>query len=166
MWHSFLIGGLSLGLVLVLGGFLLAWSGTAPAHLGPGQERLAACPDRPNCVSSDAPQSDAHHIAPFHLAVPAERAWQALLATLSEQPRLRIRQQTDGYVHATAHSAFFGFIDDLECQLRPEAGIIAIRSASRVGHSDFGVNRKRVEAIRRQLSAQGMITNQARLPDS
>ncbi len=72
-------------------------------------------------------------------------------------PRTRIVTETDDYLHAECRSAFFGFVDDLELHLRPTQGIIALRSAARLGHSDFGVNRKRVENLRLLLRNQGVI---------
>ena len=72
-------------------------------------------------------------------------------------PRTRIVTETDDYLHAECRSAFFGFVDDLELHLRPTQGIIAVRSAARLGHSDFGVNRKRVENLRALLHRQGVI---------
>jgi len=65
--------------------------------------------------------------------------------------------ETDDYLHAECSSAFFGFVDDLELHLRPGQGTIAVRSAARLGHSDFGVNRKRVEKLRSLLTQQGVI---------
>ena len=64
---------------------------------------------------------------------------------------------TDDYIHAECSSAVFGFVDDLELHLRAAQKLIAVRSASRLGHSDFGVNRKRVENLRTRLQKQGVV---------
>jgi len=72
-------------------------------------------------------------------------------------PRTKIIRFTDDYIHAECTSAVFGFVDDLELHLKPAEKIIAVRSASRLGHSDLGVNRKRVEGLRAVLSRQGII---------
>jgi uncharacterized protein (DUF1499 family) len=61
------------------------------------------------------------------------------------------------YLHAECASAVFGFVDDLELQLRASEGRIAVRSASRLGRSDLGVNRRRVEALRSELARQGVV---------
>ena len=61
------------------------------------------------------------------------------------------------YLHAECRSAVFGFVDDLELNLRPAEGIIAVRSASRLGYSDLGVNRKRIETLRTALIRQGIV---------
>ncbi len=72
-------------------------------------------------------------------------------------PVRRSSRVTDDYLHAECSSAVFGFVDDLELHLRPAEKLIAVRSASRVGHSDFGVNRKRVEQLRSLLIKQRLV---------
>jgi uncharacterized protein (DUF1499 family) len=72
-------------------------------------------------------------------------------------PRTRIVNETTGYLHAECQSALFGFIDDLELDLRPAESAIAIRSASRIGYSDFGVNRRRVDTLREALINRGAV---------
>jgi uncharacterized protein (DUF1499 family) len=107
-------------------------------------------------VSSDAPDS-AHSIAPFQLSVPAGDAWRVLRATLENSPRTKIVTASEDYLHAECSSAVFGFVDDLELHLRSPQNTIAVRSASRLGYGDFGVNRKRVEALRQQLQKKGVV---------
>jgi uncharacterized protein (DUF1499 family) len=107
-------------------------------------------------VSSDAADS-AHVIAALQLAVQAVEAWRALRAAVESLPRVQIITATDDYVHAECSSAVFGFVDDLEFHLRPSQNIIALRSASRLGHSDFSVNRKRVESLRALLMERGVV---------
>ena len=68
-----------------------------------------------------------------------------------------IVNDTGNYIHAEARSAMFGFVDDVELQMLPSGDVIAIRSASRVGYSDMGVNRRRVERIRESLLKMGVI---------
>jgi uncharacterized protein (DUF1499 family) len=76
---------------------------------------------------------------------------------VKEIPRTEIASQTDTYLHAECRSLVFRFVDDLELELRPGDGIIAVRSASRKGHSDFGVNRRRVEDLRERLRSRGVV---------
>jgi len=135
---------------------LFSCSGTRPANLGIKDGRLAPCPSTPNCVSSDAAAS-AHAIAAFQLVAPPVEVWRALRAALGSLPRSQIVTVTDDYIHAECSSAFFGFVDDLELHLRPSQNSIAVRSAARLGHSDFGVNRKRVESLRGVLTQRGVI---------
>lgn len=119
------------------------------AHLKP-------CPSSPNCVCSDDVASE-HQIAPLALAVPPEKAWQTLLALIKGMPRTHLVAESADYLHVEFTSLIFRFVDDVEFQLRPEQNIIAVRSASRVGYSDLGANRQRVESIRAALHAQGIV---------
>lgn len=110
-------------------------------------ETLEPCPDRPNCVSSLS-QDDEHRIAPFSFSRNTEEAWQTLISLLQAQKRTIITEQSDQYLHAEVSSLIFRFVDDMEFLMLPDEQLIHLRSASRTGHSDFGVNRKRLERLR------------------
>jgi uncharacterized protein (DUF1499 family) len=135
---------------------VLGCAGTPPDGLGVRGAQLAPCPASPNCVCSDA-RDAAHAVAPLALAAPAERAFELAIEAVAALPRTTIMSRTQDYVHAECRSALFGFVDDLELHLRPESGQIAIRSASRMGYSDLGVNRRRVERLRAALAARGVL---------
>ncbi len=135
---------------------LLSCSGNPPANLGITDSRLAPCPASPNCLSSDA-QDSTHNTPPFQLDGDPGKIWEAVREVVSELPRTHIVNQTSEYLHAECRSPFFGFVDDLELHLRPTEGIIAVRSASRLGYSDFGVNQRRVETLREALINRGVI---------
>ena len=112
------------------------------------------CPDSPNCVSSQA--HDARHfIEPFSFDGQPAEAMQRLRTALLGEKRLSIVKQQPDYLHAEARSLLFGFVDDIEFSLQPEKGLMQVRSAARTGYSDFGVNRRRVERIRRKFMDQG-----------
>lgn len=130
-------------------------SGRQPQHIGLQGSHLARCPESPNCVCSDDTRG-AHSIAPIGLAVPGAAAWAAAREAVLALPRTRIVSERDDYLHAQCTSALFGFVDDLELHLRADRGIIAVRSASRLGYSDFGVNRRRVERLRAALLSAGV----------
>jgi len=119
--------------------------------------KLPPCPSRPNCVSSDAGPGDPHQVAPFDLAMPAADAWRLVRRVIEGRPRTRIVAHTDRSLRAECRSRFFRFVDDLDLQLRSDEGTIAVRSASRIGYSDFGVNRRRVETLRAELRREGVI---------
>ena len=110
-------------------------------------ETLAPCPDSPNCVSSLS-QDVEHRIVPFSFSGNAEEAWQTLISLLQAQKRTIITEQSDQYLHAEVSSLVFRFVDDVEFLMFPDEQLIHLRSASRTGHSDFGVNRKRLERLR------------------
>jgi len=118
--------------------------------------RLQPCPGTPNCVSSDA-ADPRHATEPFRLAVPASEAWGAIRTAVAGMSRTRIVQDTGAYLHAECRSALFGFVDDLELERRPPDGLVAVRSAARLGSYDFGVNRRRVETLRATLKRRGVI---------
>jgi uncharacterized protein (DUF1499 family) len=127
-----------------------------PKPLGVQQGRLSPCPKQPNCVSSDASDA-AHYVEPYRLRIAPEAAWRQLQTVITSLPRTQIISRTDCYLHAEARSLVFRFVDDMEFQLRPQEQLIAVRSASRLGYSDLGVNRKRVEQVRERLRAQGIV---------
>jgi uncharacterized protein (DUF1499 family) len=134
---------------------LFSLPGKRPEHIGLQGSHLAPCPESPNCVCSDESRAT-HSIGPVVLAAPAATAWTAARKAVLALPRTYIVSERDDYLHAQCASALFGFIDDLELHLRAEQGIIAVRSASRLGYSDFGVNRRRVERVRAALLSAGV----------
>jgi len=120
---------------------------TTPVQAG----KLAPCPDSPNCVSSLAVDSK-HLVAPLSFNGDPQAAWDALKTVILKQKRTRITRIDDHYLHAECRSLVFRFVDDLEFLLVPDERLIQARSASRTGYSDFGVNRRRVEHIRREFA--------------
>lgn len=138
-------------LSILLAGFVLASCG-APRPTGAGVQdgRLAPCPSSPNCVSSQAADA-AHHVAPISYSVSAGEAMAGIKAAIEGLPRTRIVSATENYLHAEFTSAIFRFVDDLECLVDESTQTIHIRSASRTGKWDFGVNRRRVEGLRIRL---------------
>lgn len=128
------------------------FAGHPPATLGAHNGALAACPGSPNCVSSRA-ADDAHSVAPFEYADDSRTALGRLAGIISTQPGARIVTREPDYLHAEFESKWMGFVDDLELQVDPVVHVIHVRSASRLGRSDFGVNRARVEALRAAFAA-------------
>jgi len=135
---------------------LLACSGKMPSDLGVATATLAPCPASPNCVSSDASDAD-HRVEPFTLAVPAPEAWAVVREEVAKLPRTTVVESTSNYLHAESTSAVFRFVDDVELHLRVSDESIAVRSASRLGRSDLGVNRRRVERLHAALRARGVV---------
>lgn len=118
-----------------------------PNHLGVKDGRLAPCPASPNCVSTQA-DNDAHRIEPLRFTGSPSLALFRLKTVLSRQPRMKIVAETDNYLHVEATSLVFRFVDDVEFLIDEKAGVIHFRSASRIGYSDLGANRARMERIR------------------
>lgn len=124
---------------------LFNFSGKRPDHLGVKDGQLAPCPDTPNCVNSQSEdsQSSIEPLPPVDIS--------QLSKVIKGMERTEIIEQTDNYLYAEFTSKIMGFVDDVEFYRDPEANILHVRSASRLGQSDLGVNRKRVEAIRAKL---------------
>ena len=130
-------------------GNLLA--GSPPAALGVRDGRLAPCPASPNCVSSQAADAD-HRIAPIAYTGDAAGALSKLARVIAAQGGATIAAQHDGYLYATFQTPLMGFVDDVEFIVDPARRMIDVRSASRLGRRDFGVNRKRIEALRTAMA--------------
>lgn len=124
--------------------FLTACAGEPPPDIGVQNGRLAPCPDSPNCVSSFA-ADEQHGIAPLNATL--ERVQQVLLA----MERTNIVAFEGNYLYAEFTSRLLGFVDDVEFLYDPAAGVTHVRSASRLGYSDLGANRSRIEDIRARL---------------
>ncbi|HIK18724.1 MAG TPA: DUF1499 domain-containing protein [Leptolyngbyaceae cyanobacterium M33_DOE_097] len=131
---------------------IFRFSGKRPTNLGlQSNGGLLACPNSPNCVSSYSTDTE-HAIAPLAPTDSLEATFQKLKALLETKSNVKLITATDDYLYAEFTSALMGFVDDVEFYLDPTAGVIQVRSASRLGESDLGVNRKRIEAIRTELA--------------
>ena len=126
-------------------------SGKRPRDLGVRQGNLKPPPSSPNAVSSQAADSE-HRIAPLAYNGAREQAMKALKSIVESTPKTRIVEMTSDYLYAEYASPLLGFVDDVEFYLPAGTEIIHVRSASRLGYSDLGVNRKRIEAVRARLA--------------
>lgn len=134
---------------LSIASLLSACSGQPPKSLGSETQPLAACPSSPNCVSSYEATDNSHFIAPIVSSDSIENKHQQLTQLILESNNAQITKSTPRYIRAEYTSAFWGFVDDVEFILQDTR--IHMRSASRLGYSDLGVNRDRLESIRAQL---------------
>ncbi|WP_286238914.1 DUF1499 domain-containing protein [Neptuniibacter halophilus] len=147
-----------IGLLLPVAIFLLFWllaiSSREGRAIGLTEGRLAGCPNKANCVCSEPDTRPESFIAPLQLPESVDSAEQVMppLVALIEQAGGRVEIRSDLYLAAVFKSRFFGFVDDLEVRLDLAERQLHFRSASRVGHSDFGVNRKRVEQLQQKLA--------------
>ena len=125
--------------------------------IGPGivDARLAPCPNKPNCVSSQAAASDKqHHIEALAYSGESAQARERLERAIAGMKRARVVVREANYWRAEFTSALWRFVDDVEFLFDDNARRIDIRSASRVGYSDLGANRRRMEDIRRRFVGQ------------
>lgn len=130
------------------------FSGKRPDDLGVKNGRLKPPPSSPNAVSSQA-QDAGHSIAPLTYNGTPERAMETLAKIIEATPRTRIVSRTQDYIYAEYATALMGFVDDVEFWFEPNTKTIHVRSASRLGYSDFGVNRARIEDMRRRFASAG-----------
>jgi uncharacterized protein (DUF1499 family) len=139
-------------LLLILGLLVYARTARRPTSLGYRDGRLAPCPDTPNCVSTQS-GDPAWGSEPLGVSGDPESAFHRLREAVRTLPGCRIAVEEPGYLHAECTIPIIGFVDDLEALLDSEAGVIHLRSASRRGYSDLGVNRKRLRELRRRYEA-------------
>ena len=130
---------------------LTACSGSRPAYLGTVQTSLQPCPSSPNCVSSLDDEEESHRIAPFSTENNALRIAD-LVELIASNPSAKVIVDSENYLYAEYTSSLMGFVDDVEFLVNATKQQIDVRSASRVGRSDFGVNRERIESLRQELS--------------
>jgi uncharacterized protein (DUF1499 family) len=130
---------------------LLSACADRPTSLGVTNDTLAACPDSPNCVSSQA-SDERHRIEPFATGEDPDAAFTRLAEIVRRRPDATVIDCTDTYLRVELRTTFF--TDDAEFLLDRERRLIQLRSASRLGYSDLGLNRRRMEEIRRQLPSR------------
>ena len=145
---------LSIILGLIIASSSLLFSGSASAAIDLNN-RLEPCPSSPNCVVS-VNGDEEHQIDPITYSGDRATAKETLLKVLSVVPRTEIVDRTDNYIHAESTSRIFKFVDDVEFYFPEDENLIHLRSASRVGESDLGVNRRRMEQIRLAMQDLGV----------
>jgi uncharacterized protein (DUF1499 family) len=141
-------------MIVMLSMLVIGCTGVRPADLGVKDGKLAPCPSSPNCVSSQGSDT-AHAIDPLWFTGPVAGAHAALRTIILSMKRSQIITDTGSYIHAEFTSAIFRFVDDVEFWFDENAKVVHVRSASRIGHSDLGVNRERVEEIRARWKTSG-----------
>lgn len=124
------------------------FSGQRPSNLGVKEGQLSPCPGSPNCVVSQGNPDAEHAIAPIAYSGDAASALDRLEAIMTAMSGTAIIEKNDTYLYAEFTSRLMGYVDDVEFSVDPAQSVIHVRSASRLGESDLGVNRKRIEAIR------------------
>ena len=138
--------GVGIGAVLIAAALVLAKLSQTVPHPSYVRGPLPKCPDSPNCISSE---NGGFEPIAIHYAGP-ELIWTELQKTITAQGGQLAEVRPD-YLWATFKTPFFGFIDDVEARIDAEDHVIHLRSASRVGHYDFGANRKRLLNLKAQM---------------
>lgn len=157
LWYLMLLA-LALAAGLVVSGQVGLLAGKVPTNLGVTGGRLSPPAKTPNSVSSQAtlypdhPQKDYANIAPFSYSGDGGVAMARLASLLEKSERTVIVTRRPDYIYAQCSTAWLKFTDDVEFWLDRQNNVIQMRSASRLGRSDFGVNRARLEALRARFS--------------
>jgi uncharacterized protein (DUF1499 family) len=138
--------------MLALTFILAACSTNQTSEMKATNDRLSPCPKSPNCVSSLS-EDTSRYVEPLLYTATREEAREKLISVINSMKRSEIVTAETNYIHATFTSALFGFVDDVEFSFDEQNKIMNVRSASRTGYSDLGVNRKRVEEIRRRFTS-------------
>ncbi len=129
------------------------FAGVPPTNIGVNNGKLAACPNTPNCVNSQAIASDTEHsIQPIRVGGEMPQRMADLKLVIQSMPRSIIIKETNNYLYVESTSKLMGFVDDVEFYF-DDGKFIQVRSASRLGESDLGVNRQRIEEIRAKLTS-------------
>jgi uncharacterized protein (DUF1499 family) len=145
---------LSLAIGAPMGLFSGPFSGTRPDYLGVRDGRLAPPKPTPNNVNSqvDKKADPRHYIEPLRYSGDVAQAWAALRRIVEGMKRVAVVKAEPNYLYAEFTSKLMGFVDDTEFYLDEKAGVIHVRSASRLGRGDHNVNRERIEYIRSKLA--------------
>jgi uncharacterized protein (DUF1499 family) len=150
------IGG---ALALLAAGQFGLLRGSVPSDLGVRDGKLKRPSKTPNSVSSQAdlwpdhPQAGYARIAPLALRGDGPATMARLAELCKAQPGATIVTRMPDYLHVQFETKLLKFVDDVEFWFDPKAGVVQVRSASRVGRKDFTVNRQRVESLRSRLQA-------------
>ena len=122
-------------------------AGNRPTTLGVKDGKFIPCPASPNCISSQSEET-LHAIEPLVYKGSPDDVRTHLLEVIRSMKRSKLVTMQERYIHAEFTSAVFRFVDDAEFYIDDDQKVIHVRSAARLGYSDFGVNRKRIETIR------------------
>ena len=155
-----LLAAIALALGVLIAGRLGLLAGSRPADLGVKNGRLKPPSNTPNSVSSQAALYPGHpmqleaKIAPLPLRGDAAATLRGLQRLVAAQPGASVVEQGADYLYAQFKTPTLQFVDDVEFWVDPAAGVVQLRSASRIGRKDFGVNRARIESLRAQWAAK------------
>jgi len=155
MGHSFAQDGSPIETIAVLPGLKGLFTSTPPENIGIHDQQLAPCPSTPNCIMSQTIDDEEHGIDPIAYQTTQTNARDLLLKVLSVVPRTEVIEQSENYIRVESTSRLMGFVDDGEFYFPADESVIQVRFAARLGESDLGVNRRRVEQIRLAMEDLG-----------
>lgn len=125
-------------------------------NVGVNNGLLNPCPDLYNCVCSQYTSHKRHYLTPWKYKGSPDETIPIISKVLTEESQIEIIKRTDNYIHAEVTVPVFGFIDDLEFLISEEKRVLHFRSASRLGTWDFGLNKFRLQKLKKKLRAAGL----------
>ncbi len=144
----------SLIVVAILALFVLGQMSQSGEANGLFETKLTKCPDKPNCICTEFVADASHYIEPIGFSQSNTAEVLSRLKNSVREMGGSIQAETGNYLAATFSSSIFRFVDDLEIRIDKDLKIIHMRSASRVGHSDRGVNKKRIEQLKKLIRSK------------
>lgn len=126
-------------------------------NIGMSDQKLKACPDSPNCVNSMYPEDEEHFMEAWTYQVDRSVVIKKLKEELAQSSKVTLKEEQEDYLHYAFRVPWTPFTDDVEFYFPTDEAVIHYRSASRVGYSDMGVNKKRMATLRRKLVREGAI---------
>jgi len=139
--------------VIVMAAGAVGCASSPPEQFTRTASEFTPCSSAPHCVSSQADKASGHYVEPFAFAGTADRARQALLKAIYGHDNAKVERADDRFIHTTFRSAL-GFVDDVTFIVQPSDRIIDVKSSSRIGYYDFGVNKRRVETLREEFKTE------------
>lgn len=137
---------------IVITAGLAGCASSPPDHFMAADGQFTPCSSAPHCVSSQAPEDSDRHVSPFTYTTSTSVARSALIATLSRAKSAKLVTRKPQFVHATFTSTL-GFVDDVTFLIQPNDQRIDVKSSSRIGYYDFGVNRNRVTRLHKAFDS-------------
>ena len=139
-----------LPLIVIFGMYFLSYTAPYPENLGVVDGQLSGLPDTPNCVSTQTSDTD-RKMEPIQIPTGESNMMTRIAEAVKSMPRARIVKQDSHYLHAEFTSLIFRFVDDVEFLIDDTERVVHFRSASRVGHSDLGANRRRMTLLKEKI---------------
>lgn len=143
---------ISLGIIFVISFVIMSLISSKWHPKGLVKGKLVRCPEKPNCVCSEYPEDKKHFVEPIKISDGIMNDVVDIIESIIRDLGGKIVSKTENYIAGTFKSPFFKFTDDLEIRIDRDERLIHIRSAARVGYSDMGVNKRRVEVLVEQFN--------------
>ena len=130
--------------------YFVSCAGSVPDSIGIRNNKLAECPDSPNCVSSQS-EKESHFMTSWKYKDSMDLVYNEMIEFFKKKNDVKIIETRKNYIWLTFTIPVMGFVDDVEFYFPENEKVIHFRSASRVGYSDLGVNKNRMNQLKKDL---------------